>query len=183
LAQVHGIVGLHEGHIDVSSRPGEGTTFTIYLPALHLPRPTELPPRATGKGAVRMGQGETILVVEDDATLRTALAESLMELNYEVLEASSGHAALELLAQNVSDGRTIALVLSDLVMPEMGGQALFHAMRERGIAVPVVMLSGHPMEHELERLHTQGLAGWMLKPPDIGELAEVLAEALKGRTP
>ena len=65
-------------------------------------------------------------------------------------------------------------------MPEMGGQALFHAMRQGGLTLPVVMLSGHPMENELESLQSQGLAGWMLKPPDPEQLAQLLARALKG---
>lgn len=72
----------------------------------------------------------------------------------------------------------IALVLSDLVMPEMGGQALLHAMRQRGLTMPVVILSGHPMESELEELQAMGLAGWMLKPPSVQPLAELLARVL-----
>ena len=72
----------------------------------------------------------------------------------------------------------IVLVLSDLVMPEMGGQALFHALRQRGLTLPVVILSGHPLEDELEDLQAQGLAGWMLKPPSVTELGQLLARVL-----
>jgi CheY-like chemotaxis protein len=61
----------------------------------------------------------------------------------------------------------------------MGGQALFHAMRQRGLTLPVVMLSGHPMESELKDLQAQGLAGWMLKPPSPEQLAQVVARALR----
>jgi CheY-like chemotaxis protein len=61
----------------------------------------------------------------------------------------------------------------------MGGQALFHALRQRGLTLPVVMLSGHPMENELVSLQAQGLAGWLLKPPSIEQLAQLLAQALK----
>jgi DNA-binding NtrC family response regulator len=70
------------------------------------------------------------------------------------------------------------LVVSDLVMPEMGGQALFHALRQRGLTLPVVMMSGHPMENEMASLQAQGLAGWLQKPPDIEQLAQLLAQAL-----
>ncbi len=78
-------------------------------------------------------------------------------------------------------GRTeegIALILSDLVMPEMGGQALFHAIQQRGLTLPMVMLSGHSMENELQALQVQGLAGWLRKPPDMAQLSWTLAQAL-----
>jgi len=174
LAQVYGIVKQHEGHVDVSTEIGAGTTFTLYLPAL-LSSPPESPAQAT-KDLVQ-GQGETVLVVEDNAALRQALAGILESLNYRVLEAADGREALDVLEQRTED---VALVLSDLVMPEMGGQALFQAMRQRGLTLPVVMLSGHPMENELEALQAQGLAGWMLKPPGLEQLAQLLARALSG---
>jgi CheY-like chemotaxis protein len=69
-------------------------------------------------------------------------------------------------------------VLSDVVMPRMGGVALFHALRERRLAVPVVLLTGHPLEREMEDLRARGLLEWLPKPPRLEELAEVLASAL-----
>jgi two-component system cell cycle sensor histidine kinase/response regulator CckA len=174
LAQVYGIVEQHEGHVDVTTEVGEGTTFVLYLPALLEHRP-EAPTLETETFV--QGQGETILVVEDDATLRKALADTLELLNYRVLEAANGREALDILEQRASE---ISLVLSDLVMPEMGGQALFHAMRQRGLTLPVVMLSGHPMKNELESQQRQGLAGWLLKPPSPEQLAQLLAQALSG---
>jgi len=172
LAQVYGIVKQHEGHIDVVTAVGERTTFILYLPAL-LERQAEAPVLETQTFV--QGQGETILVVEDDAALREALVDSVELLNYQVLEAANGREALAVLEQHAGE---ISLVLSDLVMPEMGGQALFHAMRQRGLALPVVMLSGHPMENELKDLQAQGLAGWMLKPPSPERLAQLLAQVL-----
>ncbi|MCD6344024.1 MAG: PAS domain S-box protein [Anaerolineae bacterium] len=172
LAQVYGIVKQHEGHVDVSTEVGAGTTFTLYLPALLSSLP-EAPAQATE--TLVQGQGETILVVEDNAALRQALAATLEALNYLVLEAADGREALGILEQRAGE---VSLVLSDLVMPEMGGQALFHAMQQRGLNLPVVMLSGHPLESELEALQAQGLAGWLLKPPDLDQLAQLLAQAL-----
>jgi two-component system response regulator FlrC len=118
---------------------------------------------------------ETVLVVEDDAALRQALVDILEMLNYRVLEAMNGRQALDVLVWCANE---IALVLSDLVMLEMGGQALVHAMRQRGLTLPVVMLSGHLMTNELESLQQQGLAGWMLKPPDVEDIARLVAQAL-----
>jgi CheY-like chemotaxis protein len=107
--------------------------------------------------------------------LRDALADTLKMLNYQTLQAANGREALAVLEQHAD---AIALVLSDLVMPEMGGQALFHAMRQRGLTLPVVILSGHPLESELEVLQAQGLAGWLLKPTSMRQLGQLLARAL-----
>jgi PAS domain S-box-containing protein len=188
LAQVHGIVKQHEGEVDVQSQMGRGTTFTIYLPALpvHQPEASTLEVPALAKG-----QGETVLVVEDNTTTRQALVESLELLNYRVLEAADGREALKILEQSpsqspsTSSGQTplpaggeVALVLSDVVMPGMGGVALLHALRERGLTVKVVMLTGHPLEREMESLRAQGMSDWLPKPPRLEQLAEVVARVL-----
>ena len=194
LAQVHGIVKQHEGEIDVQSpstefipseaeglrtgQVGQGTTFTIYLPALPV-HPAEAPTLEIE--ALTKGEGETILVVEDNAPTRQALVESLELLNYRTLEASDGQEALAILERQTSEVSSpkVALVLSDVVMPGMGGVALFHALRQRNLAVKVVLLTGHPLEEEMERLRTQGLSDWLPKPPSLEQLAEVVARALK----
>jgi PAS domain S-box-containing protein len=170
LAQVHGIVGQHGGHIGVDTEVGKGTTFTIHLPALPVraPQPSEPAP-----ADLATGHGERILVVEDQPSLRGALAETVASLSYEVLVATSGADALALLERDEVD-----VVLSDVVMPEMGGIALFHTLREKGLDVPVVLLTGHPMEEELEALIERGLNGYLLKPPRAEELANLLAELL-----
>lgn len=185
LAQVYGIVKQHEGHIDVQSEVGRGTTFTIYLPTL-----SAVEPRAavTTPAAPLKGNGETILVVEDNKFLREALASTLDMLNYRVLTAADGREALSILERQVDDSEAgaeaggdassdpaIALVLSDMVMPEMDGKALFQALRQRGLTIPVVILSGHPMEAQLQVLQAQGLAGWLLKPIGTNELAAIVA--------
>ena len=124
-----------------------------------------------------------ILVVEDNAAMRQALVESLKELNYQVLEASNGRQALTMFEQHADevshDADWIALVLSDVVMPGMGGIALFYALRDKYPKIRIVLLTGHPMEDELKNLHVQGLSGWLLKPPDLEQLAEVVAQALR----
>ncbi len=174
LAQVHGIVKLHGGEIEVVSTVGQGTTFTLYLPASagqardHADIVSSVP--------LTYGNNEMILIVEDNPVVCRALAQMLEMLHYRVVTAANGRLALQLFAQQASE---ISLILSDLVMPEMGGEALFYALKERGMTQPMVILSGHPMENELEKLQNQGLAGWMLKPPSIERLAQLLAELLK----
>jgi two-component system cell cycle sensor histidine kinase/response regulator CckA len=175
LAQVHGIVGSHEGAINAKSRVGEGMAFTIYLPALpvHPLDPTVSALEETQ--TLRKGNGETILIVEDNAFVRGALAESLKLLDYQVLEAEDGDEALTVLDER---GEEIALMLSDVVMPSMGGKALLHALRERGLTIPVVMLTSHHMRKEMEELWAQGITDWLPKPPELEQLAEVIARAL-----
>lgn len=173
LAQVHGIVGQHNGHIDVKTQPGQGTTFTIFLPTLET--------TATRNPSLEIpsfihGNGELLLIVEDEETLREALSASLKELNYRIVEAANGRLALALIAEQ---GENIDLVLSDVVMPEMGGKALFFALREQGWQKPVILLTGHPMDKEFSQLHHQGLTAWLSKPPDIERLAHELATALR----
>jgi two-component system, cell cycle sensor histidine kinase and response regulator CckA len=179
LAQVYGIVKQHLGHIAVQTEEGRGTTFTIYLPALvtALPRATAVTPPAP-----LQGHGETILIVEDNEVLREALASTLAMLNYRVLTAADGRQALAILeGQAGSEPEAepaVALVLCDLVMPEMGGAALFQALRQRDLTVPFMILTGHPMVSELQALQAQGLAGWLLKPIGAEELAAAVARAL-----
>jgi len=179
LAQVYGIVKQHKGHIDVQSAAGRGTTFTIYLPALVAKPPIET---AVALPAVPQGQGETILIVEDNELLREALASILALLNYRVMTAADGREALAILEQDGEGelpGPAIALVLSDLVMPDMGGEALLQAMRQRGLTTPFLILSGHPMGAERRQsLQTQGCAGWLIKPIGTEELATAVARAL-----
>jgi two-component system cell cycle sensor histidine kinase/response regulator CckA len=173
LAQVYGIVKQHEGEIDVESQVGHGTTFSVYLPALSA---TLLEESIVGTQALVEGRGEIVLVVEDNAATRKALADSLETLNYGVLQAADGREALAVLEQHKDE---IALVLSDVIMPDMGGMALLHASRQRNLAVGMVMLTGHPLERELADLRAQGVMGWLPKPPSLEQLSQIVGRALK----
>ncbi|HOU13563.1 MAG TPA: PAS domain S-box protein [Anaerolineae bacterium] len=175
LAQVYGIVVSHDGWIDVKTQLGKGTTFSIYLPALAVPTFTNATPETD---ALPMGHGETILVVEDNAVTRGAVVSALEMLQYHVLEAANGKEALDIVAQR---GAEIAIVLSDLVMPEMGGKALATALRQRAPRVRVVVMSGHPLGIEVDSLRAVGVVGWVQKPPGLQALAEALAQAFAMR--
>jgi two-component system cell cycle sensor histidine kinase/response regulator CckA len=172
LSQVYGIVMQHDGHVDARSTQGEGSTFTLYLPALTV----ELREAQGGELAHLMsGAGQVVLVVEDAPTTRAALRDSLELLDYRVLEAANGQEALTIFEHQANE---IALVLSDMVMPKMGGRELFHALKAQDPAVKVVMLTGHPIQDELEDLRAQGMTEWLPKPPSLEQLAEVIARAL-----
>jgi CheY-like chemotaxis protein len=172
LAQVWGIVNQHGGHIDVTTQIGEGTTFTLYLPALEPSRPEAL---ARETSALSRGRGETILVVEDNAAVREAIVGSLGLLNYRTLAAADGAEALDAFEQHAGE---IALVVSDTVMPAKGGVALMHALRGKGWTEPIVMMSGHPFR-DGDDLTSQGVVARLQKPVSLEQLAQVVAQALR----
>lgn len=172
LAQVYGIMQQHEGCIDVVSQVGRGTTFSLYFPALGTVAGAAVTP---DQSLLTLGQGQTLLLVEDNQPAREALLGSLSLLNYEVVAAANGRQALEILAEKEA---CVDLVLSDVVMPEMGGIALFHAMHEQYPGIPVVLLTGHAMNNDMENLKLLGLSGWMPKPPDLAALSHLLADVL-----
>ena len=159
----------------METQVGQGTTFTIYWLALPVTE-AQLEASVQKVGSLAQGNGETILVVEDNHAMRTALPDCMEMLTYRVLEAANGQEALAMLEQHSGE---INLLLSDVVMPGMGGKALLHALREKAFAVPVVLLTGHPLEKEMEELRAQGMADWLPKPPELEKLAEVVARALE----
>jgi signal transduction histidine kinase len=168
LSQVYGIVKQHDGEIEVDSIAGRGATFTIYLPML-----TAVAAQAMGPATPEPehGAGQTILIVEDNEATRAALADALEALEYQVLQATGGQQALEMLAQHRDE---IALVLTDLVMPDIGGSAMLQAMRGRKLDTPVIILTGHAFDERIDELRPYGLAGWLPKPPDLEELAKMI---------
>lgn len=173
LAQVYGIVQQHRGEIAVESIPGEGTEFTLYLPATKetataLPTHQETPlPTAQ--------PGETILVVEDDPVVQAAIAEILERLGYTVLTASNGSEALTLFSQNAD---TIDLVLCDMMMPEMDGLDLSLALSVHDPRVKVILITGYPLNGEGNALLEQGVFDWLEKPVSIGVIAAKVRRAL-----
>lgn len=169
-AQAYGVVKQHQGHMYVQTEVGQGTTFTIYLPLLSTPM---LQTTAVSPPAIPKGHGELILVVEDNDSLREGLAATLAMLNYQPLTAANGREALAILEQSAA-----ALLLCDLIMPEMGGQELLQTMRQRGLTTPVVILSGHLLDTEQLAVKNFGVAAWLAKPPGIQELATAVAQAI-----
>jgi len=171
LAQVYGIVKLHDGFIDVDSHVGKGTVFTIYLPAF-TPSIHE-PPGATDE-ANYLGDGEKILVVEDDAATREALAEYLSGLNYVVLTSTNGQDALEL-CQKEGD---VQLILTDMVMPVMDGATLFTELRKAREDVKMIVITGYPLDATMVALLEQEAVSFIEKPLRVVEVARVIKDTL-----
>jgi CheY-like chemotaxis protein len=173
LAQVLGIMQQHEGHVWAKSQEGKGATFTLLLPAVAT---TANPLPEIKDDVMVMGHGETVLVVEDDKQVLKALTLTLQDLNYRVIEANHGREALDILKKH---RQKISLVITDMVMPVMGGKALFYAMKERRYEIPVIIITGHPMEAELEQLRQEGLGDWMIKPPEPIVLSQKMARLIR----
>jgi len=141
LATVYGIVKLHNGWIEVESRVGMGSTFTIFLPASKRAGPPPAEPAT--KPAVRGGK-ETILVVEDETALRGLMRGILQHYGYQLLEAGTGAEALKVWHQN--DGR-IDLLVTDMALPDgLSGDELAKQLRTRKPGLKVVYTSGYSLE-------------------------------------
>jgi two-component system cell cycle sensor histidine kinase/response regulator CckA len=136
LATVFGIVEQSGGRIVVESEPGQGSEFTIILPAY-----TGAQPAASAvQRDLPQGGSETLLLVEDEATVRASVRRLLEWHGYRVIEAGNGSEALRIYEENPG---AIDLVLTDLVMPEMGGRELVERLRLSNPSVRVVFMSGY----------------------------------------
>jgi PAS domain S-box-containing protein len=176
LAAVHGIVRTSKGFIDVHSSPGAGTTFRVFLPASGKTRakaPEPSAPRQQIRGAA------TILVVDDEEMVRKLASTTLRQHGYEVLEATDGRDALQML----SGAKPLpSLVLLDLTMPVMGGDELVPVLEREYPGLKIVVSSGYPEEDARKGFASGSIAGFLQKPYTVMTLAEKIAEALGGPT-
>ncbi len=170
LAQVYGIVQLHAGHIGVTTAIGQGTTFHIYLPATTIASEDE----SASKAATPLGRGETLLLVEDNPHLREAGESILTALGYHVLTAANGREALAI--YQAEDA--IALLITDLVMPELGGKALLQILREHTPNLKALVVTGYTTTEDTEALRSTGFLEIIRKPFDAETLAEAVRRAL-----
>jgi PAS domain S-box-containing protein len=139
MAMIYGLVKQHGGYVHVYSQPGQGTTVNVYFPA------------ATGDGGAAQGprldelrgSGETILVVEDEDGIRRATKRALEGRGYRVLLAEDGEAALDIFHRHETD---IDLIVSDLVMPRLGGRQFYEALQQEGKRPRILFTSGYSLE-------------------------------------
>jgi PAS domain S-box-containing protein len=177
LAVVHGIVRQAGGHVEVYSEPGRGSTFKVYLPrAEEAPRPA----RPTGDLPRNTSGTETVLLVEDAEMVRLVARHALQIGGYTVLEASDGEAALR-----VAEGHAgrIDLLLTDVVMPRMGGRELAERLTRARPGLRVLYLSGYTDEAVVRHGLLEADAAFLQKPFSPASLAAKVRAVLDQRPP
>jgi len=170
LASVYGLVTEHDGFVDLQSASGEGTTLRIFFPSVTGAPETEhrVPAPDTNGG------DETILVVEDNTALRLTTTRVLQRAGYKVLLAADGREALDLLDRLPAPD----LIISDVVMPRVGGAQLLSALRERGATTRMIFTSGYATPDVRERLAQEVDTPFLSKPWTNAELLRAIREVL-----
>ncbi len=175
LSTVRSIVRNHGGFLEVSSQLGSGTTFKIYLPVAAA---SETEVVQSKRPALPVGQGDLILLVEDELALREITKELLESFNYRVLTAADGAEAVTLYRRR--KGR-INVVVTDLMMPIMDGLALIRALRQLDPQTRVIAVSGLASQEKLDEVNTLNVQGFLTKPYTAEQLLTSLHGALAAR--
>jgi hypothetical protein len=172
LATVYGIVKQSGGSIWVYSEPGRGTTFKIYLPRAATEAVPEAAPEAV---AARANGSETILLAEDDPALRELTAFMLEQRGFHVIAATTSHEALRLAQERAGE---IDLLLTDLVMPELGGRLLAERVLELVPGLRVLYMSGYADDAVRRTGSLEAEAAFLEKPFSANDLAATVRETL-----
>lgn len=181
LATAYGIVKNHDGFMLLDSEEGRGAAFSIYLPAYGkmdaVVSDKDMAPAITEAPASRVeaGEGETVLVVDDEESLRQITRAFLERSGYRVLMAINGREALQRLQEQ--EGH-VHLVLLDLVMPVMSGQEVLQYLNRHYPGLPVIVMSGHAREVLQRQLPGQSYAGFLAKPYRLSVLLREVRRVL-----
>jgi PAS domain S-box-containing protein len=170
LASVLGIVNAHGGSIQVASSPGKGSRFEVLLPVVVEP-PLAAPGTALPT-ASPVGTGPpTVLVVEDETLLRSAIAKLLRAKSFCVTEAADGLSALDVFRANPAK---VDIVLLDMTLPKMSGQAVFKELRRIRPDVKVILTTGHSEERTLRDIGGERNWRFIRKPYEIAALYDLM---------
>jgi len=173
LSTVYGTIQQHKGEIRVYSEVNRGTSFHIFLPLSKQEKP--LDDLVSEENIAGAG---TLLVVDDEKTMRLSAQRILESFGYDVLTASNGREALELYRR---ESQKIDLVLLDMIMPLLNGRDCFIELRAISPALPVLLASGYFNPEEIQALKQEGLSGFISKPYRRYELGRLVFDTLKER--
>ena len=171
LSVVHGILQSHGGDIQVESTPNVGSTFTVWLPAS-----SDAAPAAPIPTAWRRGQGQRVLVIDDEPLLVRMLVQGLERLGYMACGETSSRKALEDL---VSAPAQFDLIITDQTMPGLSGVELANAFHQIRPDIPIILCSGYADTIDQLQAKTAGIRGLLLKPMDFAQLSQMVGEALQ----
>ncbi len=171
LAMVYGIIKSHGGSIFAKSQKGQGSTFSIYLPASDKKMVVE---EKLNERAV-CGD-ETILLVDDEEVILTVTREILENLGYQVLSASNGQDAISLYQQK---NKEISIVILDMIMPDLKGSQTYDQLKEIDAGVKVLLSSGYSIDGQATQLIEKGCKAFIQKPYTVSELSQKVREVLE----
>ena len=172
LSTVLAIIKSHEGFINAYSEPGKGTTFKLHLPAVTSPGPGSEP---AAEESLPRGNGETVLVIDDEASILTITSQTLEAFGYQVLTAHNGAAAVAIYAQHRAK---IAVVLTDMMMPVMDGRATIHALKQINPVVKIIAASGLNAKADVSAAGGTGVKTFLPKPYSAETLLKTLRTVL-----
>jgi two-component system cell cycle sensor histidine kinase/response regulator CckA len=168
LASAYGIVKAHGGYIDVQSEVGTGTTFSIYI----LTSENEAIESSNKPEQIFKGQGE-ILLVDDEEIIVEVTTEMLKQAGYTVISSTTGRKALEIYRQRSTD---IALVILDMIMPDLSGGELFDRIKEINPRARVLLSSGYSIDGRASEIMQRGCNGFIQKPFNIEQITRKINE-------
>jgi len=172
LAVVYGIIKQHEGYINVYSEPGQGATFRLYLPLVIADAPEE---KITEEEAAPAHGTETILVAEDDKSVRNLARTALTQFGYTVIEAVDGEEAVQKFKENQS---SIHLLLFDIIMPKMNGREAYEAINKIRPGVKTIFMSGYAPDTIREKAGLGETVPLLAKPLSPMELLQKVRATL-----
>ncbi|MBN2078723.1 MAG: response regulator [Spirochaetes bacterium] len=171
LAMVYNIVKQHYGFIDVESRVGVGTAFTVFIPSTELP---EIPREELEEAGHTMGKG-VILLIEDDPTIQKTCGKILGILGYDVIVAENGQRGIDIYRERHGE---IDAVILDMVMPKRSGKETFVELKSIEPSVRVLVSSGFRNDSRIDDVLALGARAFLQKPYTMEQLSKVLAEIL-----
>jgi hypothetical protein len=173
LSTVAGIVRSHGGFINVYSEPGRGAQFKVYLPAIEA---TRTAPVKSSRRDLPVGNGELVLVIDDENAIREVARETLDAFGYRAIVAGDGAEAMAVFA---AQKKGVKLVITDMMMPYMDGPATIRALRRLDPSVKIIATSGLKPEDKMADAAQLGVKNFLPKPYTAEKLLKTVAAALK----